>query len=277
MRNLFSCRFRSDQSRRRRPSYRRELRRRGLRQENLEQRWVLATVTVGTIVDEADGSIDDGDVSLRDAIALANAGDTIDFDASLDGGTILLTLGELAVTRSMTIDATALTVGLTIDASGNDPTPDEHNGDGSRVFNIDDGDDDTDSPVTVRGLSLTGGDPGVNAGAIQSRETLTVTNCTISGNSRAGILAIGGEEVRVTNSMISGNSASGILGDLREVTVTNSTISGNTVMSDTFFGAARRRNSRGPRNGHQQHDLGKLGGRRRRGHLQQSSWRFYHN
>ena len=117
-----------------------------LRCEPLEHRWLLS-ITVDTLVDEADGSINDGDISLRDAIAVAASGETIDFDASLDGGTILLTLGELVVHRSMTIDATALPGGLTIDASGNDPTPEEDNGDGSRIFNIDDGDDGTDRPV----------------------------------------------------------------------------------------------------------------------------------
>ena len=78
-----------------------------LRCEPLEHRWLLS-ITVDTLVDEADGSIEDGDISLRDAIAAAEAGEMIDFDASLDGGTILLTMGELVVERSITIDATEL-------------------------------------------------------------------------------------------------------------------------------------------------------------------------
>ena len=104
---------------------------RRLRVEALEDRRLLA-ITVDTLVDELDGSIMDGDVSLRDALALAPSGETIDFDASLDGGTILLSLGELSITNSLTVDATALADGLTIDASGNDPTPDQDNGDGNR-------------------------------------------------------------------------------------------------------------------------------------------------
>jgi hypothetical protein len=53
--------------------------------ESLEKRQMLS-VTVDTLVDEADGSIVDGDVSLRDAIANATAGETINFAGQLDGG-----------------------------------------------------------------------------------------------------------------------------------------------------------------------------------------------
>jgi hypothetical protein len=69
---------------RKRPRYRR------LRTEPLETRHLL-TITVDTLTDEADGSIIDGAVSLRDAIALAPSGETIDFSAAgthvvIDGG-----------------------------------------------------------------------------------------------------------------------------------------------------------------------------------------------
>ena len=112
-------------------------------------------------------------------------------------------MGELAITRSLTVDATFLPLGLTIDASGNDPTPSEDNGDGTRIFNID------DAFVTLSGLTLTGGDVDGNGGAIRALEELTVTSSTIFGNSAGG--AGGGiyveEDVRITSSTISGNSA----------------------------------------------------------------------
>ena len=47
---------------------------RALQCEMLEDRRMLS-ITVDTLVDEADGSIVDGDVSLRDAIANAPDGD----------------------------------------------------------------------------------------------------------------------------------------------------------------------------------------------------------
>ena len=114
-------------------------------------------LTVNTLTDEADGRIDDGDISLRDAITNAAPGEIIDFDASLDGGTILLTLGELVVTRPLTVDATELTNGLVIDSAGNDPTPAQDDGPSDPIFEIDDGNSLGDSPVTIRGLTLTGG------------------------------------------------------------------------------------------------------------------------
>jgi hypothetical protein len=210
-----------------------------LRNERLEDRWVLAVITVDTLLDESDGSIDDGDVSLRDALAVAASGDTIDFDASLDGGTILLTQGELLVPQSLTIDASDLSAGLTIDAAGSDPTPDQNNGDGSRIFNISDGADHTDSPVTISGLTLTGGDVEGSGGAIHSSEGLTINESTVSGNScgwsgsGGGVYARGA--VAVTSSTISGNDAryqssgGGIRGGA--VMVTNSTVSGNYAYS----------------------------------------------
>jgi hypothetical protein len=81
-------------------SYRCRSTSRPLRCESLEDRRLL-TLTVDTLVDEADGNIDDGDISLRDAIAVASPGETIDFDASLDGGPILLTMGALSIPCSV--------------------------------------------------------------------------------------------------------------------------------------------------------------------------------
>ena len=46
----------------------------------------MATITVNTNIDELDGSVFDGDVSLRDALALVNAGDVIEFDHQSDLG-----------------------------------------------------------------------------------------------------------------------------------------------------------------------------------------------
>ncbi len=62
-------------------------RRRSLRCESLEKRNLL-TITVNTLLDEAVGSIDDGDVSLRDAIAAALPGETIDFDGARSGDVV---------------------------------------------------------------------------------------------------------------------------------------------------------------------------------------------
>ena len=65
---------------------------------------------VDTLVDESDGNYARGDLSLREAIELANlypGADTIHFDPALTAGgpaKILLTQGELKITDSLTID-----------------------------------------------------------------------------------------------------------------------------------------------------------------------------
>ena len=102
------------------------------------ERWMLA-ITVDTLVDEADGSIVDGDISLRDALATASAGEIIDFSVA---GTIQLDdgLGELVIDKNLTIDGDNQ---VTIDAGGGtDGTI--GNADGFRIFKIDDG---TGNPV----------------------------------------------------------------------------------------------------------------------------------
>ncbi len=115
---------------------------RRLRIEPLEDRRLLAVVTVDTLDDSVD--FNDGVTSLREAIFATNlvgGQDTIEFAASLTSGgpaTLTLTQGELHISDSLAINGPGADV-LTIDASGSDPTPDENNGDGSRIFNIDDG------------------------------------------------------------------------------------------------------------------------------------------
>jgi hypothetical protein len=163
---------------------------RRLRLEPLEARRLLA-ITVTTNLDVVD--LEDGVVSLREAIAEANsvAGpDTIEFDFGHDGPeTIVLTQGELAITDSLTIHGTGASL-LTIDASGNDPTPDsnfedgdaDNDGDGSRIFHVNDGNASVQQEVTIAGLTLTGGDVVGDGGAVLNRENLSINGCVIVNN-----------------------------------------------------------------------------------------------
>src|SRR5262249_25604909 len=127
--------------------------------------------------------------SLREAITTANAdtGDTIQFAPNLNGATIQLSnLGELKITSAMTIDATSLAGGLTVKAFDTDTTP--NNGNGTRIFNVDDGNAAAIN-VTINSLTLTGGDVGgaSNAGgAILSKENLDVINSIVTGNFATG-------------------------------------------------------------------------------------------
>ncbi|MCH2210576.1 MAG: Ig-like domain-containing protein, partial [Fuerstiella sp.] len=107
----------------------------------------------------------------------------------------------------------------------------------SRIFNINDGDNSSQSDVSISGLKLTGGDVSDEGGAIFTRENLSVTNSTISGNSayRGGGIDNNGT-LSVSNSTISGNTAAGGyyssgggIDNNGTLSISNSTISGNTA------------------------------------------------
>jgi len=148
---------------------------RRLRYESLEDRRMLATLIVNSLEDDI--TIDDGDLLLREAIDYVNGripgsldtesdgvihidesenllgyNDIILFDPSLValGATITLdnNLGHLQLEQTVTIDATALPNGITIDANS-----------GSRVFYINNpGPDENDIyNITLAGLTITGG------------------------------------------------------------------------------------------------------------------------
>ncbi len=199
-------------------------------------------LVVTTANDTLDPTYDPANLSLRDALALTNANpgtDTISFASALNGNTITLSLGELAITDSGTIDGPGA-ANLTIDAAGN-----------SRIFDVNhiteaavsDVTSVTYIDVTIDGLTLTGGSAtGADGGAIYSAENLTVSNSTITGNTTdgngGGIYALaGGEATAILDSTISGNTAGGNGGGLYltgfgATIIQNSTISGNTATSD---------------------------------------------
>ena len=88
----------------------------------------MTTFTVTTTADLVDPN--DGELSLREAVAKANAtaaADTINFDAVLEGTTLLLTGGELAISQDLTIDGDSNNDGSEVTLSG---------GNASRMLNI---------------------------------------------------------------------------------------------------------------------------------------------
>jgi hypothetical protein len=129
--------------------------------EQLESKRLLA-ITVDTLIDEEDFSVVDGDVSLRDAIGQAADGETINFAAGLDGGTVALTLGRLEINQTLVIDASSLTSGLTVDGTLNDATPLLDDGNGESVFFI----FPSSGGVEFDGLTVTGGDTSGAGGGI---------------------------------------------------------------------------------------------------------------
>jgi hypothetical protein len=150
----------------------------------LEGRRVLSTLTVTSNLD----SFVVGDGTLRGEIAAAQSGDTIVFDRSLDGQTI--GLGVFSVTKQLEINKN-----LTIQGPGAGLLAIQ--GDGARVFKVDAG-----ANVTISGLTIEGGG-GVaswevpitagfgnapdyydgSGGGILNLGMLTLSGCTVSGNS----------------------------------------------------------------------------------------------
>lgn len=194
--------------------------RRQLRLEPLEDRRMLAVIGVTNLNDSGPGS-------LRDVVSFANSlpgADTIVFPSGVDGGTISLTSGEIAITEAITIQAT----NVTINANS-----------ASRIFRIASG----TGNVTLTGLTLTGGKTtgfAQGGGAIRSLATshLTLNRSTISGNTTAGEYASGGGiysygPLTLVDSIVSGNSTTvkdssggGIL-SIGPVTLTNSSVLNN--------------------------------------------------
>ncbi|MBI3421628.1 MAG: hypothetical protein HY011_01695 [Acidobacteria bacterium] len=199
-----------------------------------------ATLTVTNTNDSRAGS-------LRQAVANAAAGDTIDFTGLSLPATITLTSGQIEITKSLTIagpGARQLTI---------------NGGNASRIFLINDGNNAVGSNVSISGLSLVqgngvggtqpgGGSPQMQGGALFCLENLTLTNCTVSGNtsveSGGGAVFNNQATSTIQGCTFSGNTCSssgadggGLLIDTAHVTVVNSTFSGNTA--GNWRGAAR--------------------------------------
>ena len=201
----------------------------------LEQRQLLATYIVDTLVDESDGNYGAGDFSFREALNLANGGgtDTIQFAPSLSGGTIAMggfPLPDFQITDDTTIQgpgADRLTI----------------SGQGHHMFEI-------GSPgVTFSGLTITGGsNTAGGAMLVQPNADLVLKDMLLTGNTATvttgGAIDVYRGKLTVINSTISNNSSAhggggiSFFNDLApdpenpRLLIINSTISGNSAGQD---------------------------------------------
>ena len=179
---------------------------------------------------------DGGSGSLRQALADANDGDTINFDASV--GTVILTTAELAIDKSLTLSGAPQMV-----------TVERVSQTEFRIFHVMSG-----HSVEIDGLTITGGSLVGNGGGISNGAILTISNCAISGNSitrvdsveysGAGIYNIG--TMTIVNSTVNNNQGlvvglfppfgGGISNDGGTLTIQNTTISENTVAFNGWGG-----------------------------------------
>jgi CSLREA domain-containing protein len=190
-----------------------------------------ASLTVNSAADSG-GSCPGASCTLRQAIATAASGDTINFAAAIT--TIDLTSGELLIDKNLTISGPGPNL-LTVERSAAPGTLEFH------IFHVVPG-----VGATISGLAIRNGSTpsATNGGAIFNGGTLTITACTIADNLSSGGAFGGGAiynnggspgaTLTITNSTISGNSTLGGLGGGGindgggRVTITNSTISGNS-------------------------------------------------
>ena len=193
----------------------------------------MATFTVNTAADVVDGNF--SQLSLREAVSQANAtvaADTIVFAGALEGQALVLTGGELQVTRDLTIegDTDQDGTGVTIDGNQN-----------GRLLHI----TGSATDVELSGLTLTGGavDSGQDGGAVLfSGSSLTVEASAIVDNQAGipggvsqsgdggGICAVGGRVVVIDSEIVDNYSASGgggIDGSGIDLTVRSSQFVGN--------------------------------------------------
>jgi hypothetical protein len=159
---------------------------------------------------------DSGPGSLREALAVAHNGDTI--DAAGVSGTILLTGGELQISHN---------VSITGPGAGNLAV------DGNATFAVFDNLRSA-SDVTISGFTITNGNGN---GGINNRGGLTLSNCSVVRNAGVGIDNFSiepspGATLTITNCTVSGNSGGGIsnatIDSGAALTVSNCTISGNS-------------------------------------------------
>ena len=207
------------------------LRHRKLCIEPLEDRRVLATIVVDSLNDNTNAG--DGLTTLREALAEADDNDIVEFAPELfsDGQqTLLLTEGVLDIDPSLTIRGPGAEL-LTIDASGNDFTPGVADGQGTGVFRVHDS-GFFDAPVTISGMTLTGGDTGLRGGAIWAEDPLTLEDSVVVGNnaSQNGGAIYSEKALTLTRSTIDSNESRAFGGGvyaLDRITMTDSNVIGN--------------------------------------------------
>ena len=169
------------------------------------------SIIVTMAADEDDGDLSPDDISLREALAMASPGATIQFSAALLDQVIEIQGGSFAP-----VDVTIIGLGtshLTIRRDRPDRAVYVYEGASSISY-----------------LTITGRGVQANSGGRLSLDHVVLTGCSHSFG--GGIRAFGGT-VTVTNSIVAGNSASsfggGICVQSGTVTIIDSTVSANSA------------------------------------------------
>jgi fibronectin-binding autotransporter adhesin len=177
----------------------------------------IGAVEVQASTDTVTTTNDNGPGSLRYIAANAFPKSTIIFQSSLSGQTIVLTNGEIILSNSVAIDASALASGIQINGDSTD-----------RVFTVNSG-----ATVVLNSLTITNGNlvPPINTinnatgtnglgGGIYNNGILTLNNCTLIGNTVWGGTAPGG---------MAGNGEGGGIYNNDMLTLNSCVLAGNVI------------------------------------------------
>ena len=195
---------------------------------------VNKNIIVDTNNDENNGNYEAGDLSLREALSLTDAGGMILFSEKLANKTITLTQGSLLINKYLFINGDNYNITI----SGNKK---------SRIFTVDDGNNDKFINVILQGLTFTEGFD-TSGGAIFSQENLNLQKITVSGNKSYTFTGYGGGIsqnngiLSIINSTIAGNSSTGVGGGIFQkngtLSIINSTIAGNYAGTNDYYGSS---------------------------------------
>lgn len=214
----------------------------------------LYALTVTTSADENDTPAG-ANISLREAIRDTAPGGTVDFDGSLAGSTFFLTIGDLSITKNLSIDASGLTdpVHLVLATSqlniSGSVTVNVNNLTFSEGFNATNGGASFISGgaiVTFTDCVFANNRSTQSGGAIYSEaSTLILSGCKFTCNEaeagRGGAICgtAGGTVVTLTNTLLSGNRSGDIGGALHTQGSPTTTITDCTFLdNEGSFGGA---------------------------------------
>lgn len=155
---------------------------------NGQGEFILGRNTHSTIVSNTN---DSGCGSLREAVELANSGDVVYFEPSINSDTIVLTSSQILINKNLTIQGNGF---IYTKISGNSI---------NRIFSIQQNYD-----VILTGLALQNG-AGSLGGAIYSKGTTTISNSYVSDNSatQGGAIYADKGVLNLNNSVIAVNAA----------------------------------------------------------------------
>ena len=200
---------------------------------------LLAATVAGAATLTVTSTADHGPGSLRQSLASASNGDTI--DVSGISGTILLTSGELLITNNVTILGPG---------AGNLAVDGNHS---NRVFHV-----GSNSIVTISSLTITNGSSASNflwimgAGILNEHGALTLSRCNLSGNSVGSAIYSDAGTLMLADCTLIGNNggSGGAIVSTGTLTVSNCVFSSNwagpggaietegaaTIIGSTFIG-----------------------------------------